>query len=443
MNQTDVEEDGIAVEQLLAWGHFYQSKGQNEEAITNYEQAAGIADETDQYDIQAKAYQCLGNVYTGTSEYKKAIEYYQKAREISPDLEADKMEVIAYQWLGYKHLKDDQHQESIKYYSEAVKRALQLRCKTTEVNASIGIGSNFESSGDKRVEREAHIYTNLGHAYYKSGDFDAAIKSYLKAQEVSSDHSDRKQEVNVCLILASTFQQLKQYEKAIESYRKALDISKELKDINVQTSLGMCYAYLGRFEEGLTCFEKALEIIRDLPEKDLEGNINEWCGYCSSFIEGRYQEGITFYERAKEIAKQIEEKCQEYSSNQAIGNILGNTGNHAKKKEYYEEATDTALEHGDKHCEATSCLNLASACIKDCDYEVAKKWYEKVLNILGTQPNNHLLREKALTGLGIALFSLGDTKEAIESIQKAKTIAKEETERGIVIKHYYLRQEVM
>ena len=283
-------------------------------------------------------------------------------------------------------------------------------------------------------------------------------------------------------MLASTFQQLKQDEKAIESSHKALNISKELNEKEVQTNavhglgsvafnnskydealtytemlvqltdklnnrgtkqalaqkdLGMCYAYLGRFEEGLTCFKKALEIIRDLPERDLEGNINEWCGYCCRFIEEKHQEGITCYERAKEIAKQVGGKHQEYRSNQAIGNILNNTGNFVKAKEYYEKAIDIALQLSDKHCEATSCLTLASVCSKDCDYEVAKEWYQKVLASLGTEPNDHFLHEKALTGLGIALFSLGDTKEAIESIQKAKTFAKEETGRGIVIKNCF------
>ncbi len=180
-----------------------------------------------------------------------------------------------------------------------------------------------------------------------------------------------------------------------------------------------------------------MEIIRDLPETDLEGSINEWCGYCSRFIKDKHQEGITFYERAKEIAKQVGRKYQEYRSNQAIGNILSNTGN-VKAKEYYEEAIDIALELSDKHCEATSCLNLASVCSKDCDYEVAKKWYEKVLNVLGTEPSDHVLREKALTSLRIVLFNLGDTEKAVESIQEARMFAKKGTETGTIIKNCFI-----
>ncbi|CAB4038342.1 tetratricopeptide repeat, partial [Paramuricea clavata] len=447
VEQKDIKSGSIAdkiapAEQLLILGRSYQTEGRIEEAIKSYDQAVLIVDETDHgNNIKAKAYQLLGNVFTGTSEYMKAIEYYQKAREIHPSLEADEIEVVAYQWLGYNHLQAGQYQESIEYYNEVVKLASQLGCKTREVNATLN-------------PQKIVSLTQL---------------SNLKAKEISHDLGDKKEETNACLMLGDTFELLKQYGNAAESYQKALNISKELKDKEVQANavqklgsisfnigeyeealkyskilvelienpdhrgikqalaqkrLGMCYAYLGRFEEGLTCFKKALKLVCNHSEKAVEGVINEWCGYCSRFITGKDQEAITFYEKTKTIAKQVGKKYEEYRSNQAIGNILSNTGDYLKAKEYYEQAMDIALELSDKHCEATSCLNLASVCSKDCDYEMARKWYEKALDILGAERNDHLLHEKALTGSGVTLFNLGDTKKAIKLIQEAQTFAK-------------------
>jgi tetratricopeptide (TPR) repeat protein len=120
-----------------------------------------------------------------------------------------------------------------------IKLASQLGCKTREVNASIGLGSafsyigNFESSEEyflkaitvakqlkhKFIERVA--LTNLGHVQYKRYQFDAAVKSYLKAQEIFHDLGDRKEEANACLMLGDTFQQLKQHGNAAESYQKS------------------------------------------------------------------------------------------------------------------------------------------------------------------------------------------------------------------------------
>ncbi|CAB4034833.1 tetratricopeptide repeat, partial [Paramuricea clavata] len=422
VEQADIENGRItdrriaAAEQLLILGRSCQTEGRSEEAIKRYEQAIVIADEIGHNDIKAKAYQQLGNVFTGTSKYKKAIEYYEKARQISPRLKGDEIEVIAYQWLGYNHLQAGQYQDSIEYYNEVVRLALQLGCKTREFNASIGLGSalshigDFESSEEyflkaitvakqlnhKCLEKEAH--TNLGHVQYKSCQFNAAVQSYLKAEEISHDLGDRNEEASACLMLGHIFRQLKKHEKAIKSYKKALSINTEIK---------------GKEMQGV-CFEKALE-----------GIINEWCGYCCLYIAGQRQEAITSYKNAKEIAKQVGEKYQEYRTNQAIANILCNIGNYEKSKEYYQEALTIAVELGDRHCEGTSCLNLATVCGKDCDYEMAIEWYEKALYIVRTHVNDDILKKKALTGLGIAWFKLGDTKKAIEEIQEAQKLTKD------------------
>ena len=463
-------------------GRSLQTKGHNIEAIENYKQAAKIANETDQNDIQAKAYQHLGNVFAGCSEYKEATEYYQEARKTSAHVKANEMEVTAYQWLGYNYFEAKQHEKSINYYTQAVKLASQLGCKTREINATIGIGSalsyigSFDSAeqyftevvslakslNNKFLEMKGH--SHLGHVYFQCGKPIGAVKSYLEAEKFSHDLGDKKQEANVCLMLACTFHQIKQYENAIESYNKALNISEELGDkeaqaqavqglgsisfsdneyekaliytkilveltddnphngrqnsVLAQKRLGMCFAFLRRFKEALTCFQKALGMLVDHPENALEGVLNEWCGYCCRLIEGKHQEGITFYEKAIAIARRSGE------------NILTNADSYEEAKQYYEKTVKIALKLGDRHCEASSRLILASVCIKNCDYEVAKNEYKKVLDILDAEANHDLLHEKALAGLGVCYFNLGDTEMAVENIEKAKTFAKEETRTG-------------
>ena len=403
-------------------GYSKPNGDKNEVAIKSNKQPAPVANETYLKESKAKAYQQMGNVYTRTGKYKKAIEYYQKARKIFPGIKTDKAEVTAYQWLGYNHLQTGQYQESVTYYKETLELASQLGDLKNKINAYLGLGSAFSNTGelesarkyflkaltvaeveeinDKGLQKEA--YTNLGHVYYKNCEYKAAVKSYLKVQEMSHDLGEKKEEWHACLMLGHTFRQLKQHENAIESYRKALGINKELEDEGIQ---------------------------RNDSEKDQEGIINEWCGYCCHFI-GQHQEAITFYEKAKEIAKQVGDKYQEYRTNQAIGNTLCNIGNYAKANVNYQEAFRIAVKLGDKHCEGTSCLNLASVCSKDCDYEIAIEWYEKALNVFGTEFDDHILKEKALTGLAIAWFKLGNTRKATESVQRAQKISKEETDKG-------------
>ncbi len=182
-----------------------------------------------------------------------------------------------------------------------------------------------------------------------------------------------------------------------------MTINEELKDKAVQK----------------VCFEKAQE-----------GSINEWCGYCCRCIAGKHEETIAFYMKAKEIAEQVERKYQEYRANRAIGNIHCNINNYEKTKKYYHEALGNAMELRDKHCEGTTYLDLASVSGKESEHEMAIKWYEKAVDIFGTELNDHPLKEKALIGLGIAWLNLGNTQKATESIRSARRFAKEETNKG-------------
>jgi tetratricopeptide (TPR) repeat protein len=126
--------------------------------------------------------------------------------------------------------------------------------------------------------------------------------------------------------------------------------------------------------------------------------------------------------------------------------MLGNTFQQLKQEEKaiesYQKAINISKELKDEEMQmiakqrlGISCLTLASVCSKDRDYETAVRWYEKALDVFGTKRNNRLLREKALTGLGVAWFNLGCTEKAIESIQKAQKFAKTETDTGMYFRY--------
>ena len=89
-----------------------------------------------------------------------------------------------------------------------------------------------------------------------------------------------------------------------------------------------------------------------------------------------------------------------------------------------------AVERRDKHCEGTMCLHLASVFSKDGDFKTAIEWYKKALDIFRTEPKDPLLHEKALTGLGVAWFHLGDNKKAIDSMDEAQKIVKRKAGTG-------------
>ena len=263
---------------------------------------------------------------------------------------------------------------------------------------------------------------------------DESIASYQKALDMSKELKDKEMEENAIHALGYFSFNNGKYEEALGYSKTFAELADDpdnrgMKQALAQKRLGMCYAYVGRFEEGLACFNTALEIVSESSDKVVKRILHEWCGYCCRFLVDQQHGAIDFYEKSKEMSKQIGDKYQEYRTTQVIGNILSNTGDYQKAKEYYEEAFKIAAERRDKQCEGTMCLNLASVCSKDGDFKTAIEWYKKALDIFKTEPKDPLLQEKALTGLGVAWLHLGDNEKAIESIEEAQKIAK--TEAGI------------
>ena len=319
---TSTDGSHTSVEQLLAFGRSQQNEGQNEEAITRLKDAVSMADNTNCGDIKAKAPDQLGTASDEISTYEIVIGYSRKSREISPDPDMEELKIK--QWLGFNHLQAGEYKESIKYYKEAVKLASELGCKSRHVNADIGLGSAYsyigdiesskerffnalavaEELSDNRLKKEA--YTNLATAYYKSSKFDAAVESYLKAQDLSREVDEKAEQANVNLMLGHSFRHLKQYNSAIEYYQDALKIIEELHSKDMQAN--------GK--------EKALEV----------ANINEWCGYCCTFIDGRHEDARLFYENALKMAKEVGDKYQEYRASQVIASIFYNRRNYTEAK---------------------------------------------------------------------------------------------------------------
>jgi tetratricopeptide (TPR) repeat protein len=150
------------------------------------------------------------------------------------------------------------------------------------------------------------------------------------------------------------------------------------------------------------------------------------------------------YLKVQDISRDLGERNEEANACLMLGDTFQKLKQHEKAVEFYQTTLNISGELEDKEIQkvaikglATSYLTLASICSNDFDDEKAIEWHEKALDILGTEPCDHLLREKALTGLGVACLNLGDTEKAMELIHEAQNVAKN-TDTGIVITHRYI-----
>ena len=130
-------------------GIAYESNGQYDRAIADYDQAIGLGGE------DAGVYTLRGNAYYKKGQYGRAIADFDQTIGLDPNY------AFAYSFRGNAYLKTGQHDRAIADYD----RAIQLGVE------------------------DAETYYNRGSAYQTKGQYDRAIADFDKAIELNPQYA--------------------------------------------------------------------------------------------------------------------------------------------------------------------------------------------------------------------------------------------------------------
>jgi len=144
----------------------------------------------------------------------------------------------------------------------------------------------LKESGIEDYKKTAQYWTNLGNAYYNSGDYKEAIQSYEKAIRINPD--DAEAYTNSGCAYAG----LDMHEKAIESFKEAVRINPDSADAHY--GLGVSYRALGMIEDAIESYELA---IRNNPD-----SADAYYHLGDSYVDsGMYKKAIESYKQAIRI----------------------------------------------------------------------------------------------------------------------------------------------
>ena len=127
-----------------------------------------------------------------------------------------------------------------------------------------------------RENEGVHLGT-LGIAYNDLGDYQKAIDYQEKARQISQEIGDKWNEGITLCNLGNTYFNLSEYQKAIDYREQALQITQEVGDkwnegITL-CNLGNAYFNLNEYQKAIDYHERALKIAQDIGDKRNEGNV--------------------------------------------------------------------------------------------------------------------------------------------------------------------------
>jgi tetratricopeptide (TPR) repeat protein len=135
-------------------------------------------------------------------------------------------------------------------------------------------------------KKEASTYNNRGNLYQNLKQYELALEDYETALKLKPNFTEAYFNQGNC------YKDLNQHQEAIESYKKA--IASNPKYYTAYTNMGMCLQNLQRFDEALECFNKAIEI-----EPNYFGAYNNK-GFCLHVLM-RLDESIEAFKKATEL----------------------------------------------------------------------------------------------------------------------------------------------
>jgi tetratricopeptide (TPR) repeat protein len=162
--------------------------------------------------------------------------------------------------------------------------------------------------GVKRYKLE-QVYTLLGNTYCNLKQYEKAIDSHKKSLEVNPEFCEAWVNMGV------TYRQKGNYDKAEECYKKAMEINP--KDPELWSNLGSLHMQKGENDKAITEFEKAIELNNNMA-------VTHGSYALALAIAGRYEDADKALDRARELnyknADVIQEKINELKNKTDIKN---------------------------------------------------------------------------------------------------------------------------
>lgn len=160
------------------------------------------------------------------------------------------------------------------------------------------------------------IYQKKGYCLQKTGNIEAALDAYLKAELLNAGSSWTIKKIAYC------YRILKNPGEALAYYRKAEQLNPD--NLSIQLNIGHCFLELGNYTEALKCYFK-VEYLDKNGERAWRPIA--WC----SFLTGKYEQAMGYFEK-------IIEKKADAPDFLNCGHTQFVMGNISKAIEYYKSA---------------------------------------------------------------------------------------------------------
>jgi len=292
---------------------------------------------TEKYPDNATAWFTLGEVHSELKNIEEMADAYNKSLEISSKHAEEintKKEILWFSYFnqGIENYKNNNLETAVQNFKNAI------TLKPDDMNAYKNLAlcySNLEddektiSTLTKAVEIDpdnVDMQRTLGVAYYQAHEFEKAIDVFQEvAEKTKSDTAQADIYAEAIQRIAFSYDQLGQSEKAIDAYKKALNVFPDNTDLIY--NLGRLYYMQENYEKAIDNFKQ----IAENNPNDYDAVYNTAMAYLRA---EKNEEAIPYFKKAIEI------KPDSYDAWNNLGVVYVRANMPEKGKEAFDKADE-------------------------------------------------------------------------------------------------------
>ncbi|MFQ5526385.1 MAG: CHAT domain-containing protein [Thermoanaerobaculia bacterium] len=303
-----------------------------------------------------------------------------------------------------EHLAESLHKESCRSAVPRYLAALEL----------------VQDLGDRA--REAEVFQQLGWVHRKClEEKRAALDYYSLALKILEHQPTSRRQSSILNNIGRMHHELGEMELAVESWRRALPLKRELGDRQGEAStlsnLGMASRYLGNLQDALAFYDQSLDVLREAGARLLEGRALNNRGRFYETL-GKPDQALVDLEGALAIAEEIDDRPLQAIALTAIGRIRERHGEPAEALSILSRAHELRLEVGSDRGRAVTMVALASAHEALGDARRALDLNQQALALF-TQLEAPRDEAMALTAIARLSSTQGLLDETVEKLDRA------------------------
>ena len=316
--------------------------------------------------------------------------------------------------LGKERQEDREFERAVREFKDALKYLPQ----------------SSEAAGD--------VYINLASAYAYLYKWDEALDAYKKAEEIGKELNRKPLLALAYGGMGTINHNISRYDKAIGYYKQSLAITREVGDRQsegvILNNIGEIYRAWGKYDQAIGYHKQSLDIRKEVGDRQGEGAaLNNIGGIYQDW--GKYDQALEYYEQSLDIRKEVGDRQGEGVVLNNIGLIYRVWGRYDKAIGYFEQSLDIRKEVGDRRGGGATLSNIGGIYQAWGKYDQAIGYHKQSLDIR-KEVGDRQGEGAALNNIGGIYQDWGKYDQALEYYEQSLDIRKEVGDRqgeGVVL----------